>query len=419
MIFWTIITMSLRSLMASKLRSLLAMLGIIIGVWSVISALSLAAGAQKKIVDQMSSLGTNVVMVTPGQRGTGGVISGSQQNLKPADATAMLAIPEVSRVAPVVRGSVQAKYGNKNTRTNILGTSTTYFSIRDFQIERGRAISDADCDSAARVAVLGPTTAKNLFGDNYIDASGESHRGQGRALSRRRHPQTQGRSGMVQPRRPDHHPLHHRHDPGPRRRLPQRSRSRAANVETQLSKVQTKVTLLLRKRHRLADDADNDFNVRNMADLLNATGTINTVLSLLLGGIAGISLLVGGIGIMNIMLVTVTERTREIGVRKAIGAKNRDILRQFLIEASLMSCLGGMIGVLCGWLTAKGISMAQSNITLVVRPTSVLLSLAFSIAVGVFFGWYPAPPRLQTRPRRSPALRIRNPTPGAFHHRDG
>jgi putative ABC transport system permease protein len=164
----------------------------------------------------------------------------------------------------------------------------------------------------------------------------------------------------------------------------------SAHSEADLQKVQTKVTALLRKRHRLAEDADNDFNVRNMAEILNTTGTITAVLSLLLGGIAGISLLVGGIGVMNIMLVTVVERTREIGVRKAIGAKRSDILKQFLIEAVVMSGLGGAIGASLGWLTARGISAAQSQLTLVVTPFSLTLSLSFSLLVGVFFGFYPA-----------------------------
>ncbi len=389
MMIWTIVALSLRSLLASKLRSLLAMLGIIIGVWSVISALSLAAGAQKKIVDQMSSLGTNVVMVTPGQRGSGGVISGSQQNLKVADALAMIDIPEVSRVAPVVRGSVQAKFGNKNTRSSLLGTSTTYFTIRDFEVERGRTISDADCETTARVAVLGPTTAKNLFGDHYLDGVGEDIQVKGVGYHVVGILKSKGDQGWFNP---DDQVI-----------IPFTTAMTqvlgvdylaevdlSAKNESLLNTVQTKVTLLLRKRHRLADDADNDFNVRNMAELLTATSTISTILSLLLGGIAGISLLVGGIGVMNIMLVTVVERTREIGVRKAIGAKRRDILRQFLIEAMVMSVLGGLIGVALGWLTAHGISAVQSSLTLVVKPASVFLSLGFSVAVGVFFGWYPA-----------------------------
>lgn len=389
MIFWTIVEVALRSLAANKLRSILAMLGIIIGVWSVISALALASGAQKKIFDQMSSLGTNVIMVSPGQRGTGGVISGTQKNLKVEDATAMLKIPEVARVAPIVRGGVQAKHGNKNTRPTLLGTAPTYFAIRNFQLQRGRGLSDADCDAAARVAVLGPTTAKNLFGEASPAVVGQSIEIQG----------VQYRVIGLLVAKGDQGPF----NPDDQIIIPFTTAMRqvlgvdylnevdlSAKDESQLTTVQTKVTLLLRKRHRLADDVDNDFNVRNQADVLSATETINTVLSLLLGGIAGISLLVGGIGVMNVMLVTVAERTREIGVRKAIGARQRDILRQFLIESVVMSATGGLLGVVLGMLTAKVISSVQSSITLVVRPPSILLALGFSAAVGVFFGYYPA-----------------------------
>ncbi|HZK81486.1 MAG TPA: FtsX-like permease family protein, partial [Humisphaera sp.] len=164
----------------------------------------------------------------------------------------------------------------------------------------------------------------------------------------------------------------------------------SATDESQLNAVQTRIIRLLRKRHHLAPDAENDFNVRNMAEILRATSTITTVMSLLLGGIAGISLFVGGIGVMNVMLVTVAERTREIGVRKAIGAKKRDILRQFLIESVVMSGAGGFIGVVLGILTAEVVSALQSNIRLIVTPLSAMLALSFSAAVGIFFGYYPA-----------------------------
>lgn len=389
MIIWTIIQVALRSLVANKLRSFLAMLGIIIGVWSVISALALASGAQKKVYDQMSSLGTNVIMVTPGQRGTGGVISGTQTNLKISDATAMLKIPEVSRVAPIVRGGVQAKHGNRNCRPSLLGTAPTYFAIRSFKVDQGRLFSDSDCDAAARVAILGPTTATKLFGDNprsvvgqAIEIDGVQYRVIGLLVAK----------GDQGPFNPDDQII-----------IPYTTAMRqvlgvdylsevdlSAKDESHLTAIQTKVTLLLRKRHRLSDDVENDFNVRNMADVLSATSIINTVLSLLLGGIAAISLLVGGIGVMNVMLVTVAERTREIGVRKAIGARQRDILRQFLIESVVMSATGGLVGVLAGVTTCKLISSVQSTITLVVKSPSVLLALAFAAGVGIFFGYYPA-----------------------------
>jgi putative ABC transport system permease protein len=386
---WIIVQIALRSLIANKLRSALAMLGIIIGVWSVIAALALAAGAQKMVNDQMSSLGTNVIMVTPGQRGTSGVISGTQENLKIGDAQAMLNIPEAARVGPIVRGNVQAKRGNKNTRPSLLGTTPTYFAIREFKVQRGRILTDADCDSSARIAVIGPTTAKNLFGDDFIDCVGQSIEINGVHYAVVGILKAKGDQGWFNP---DDQII-----------IPYTTAMAqvlgvdhlgevdlSARDPSQLSTVQTRVTLLLRKRHRLADDADNDFNVRNQADVLSSASTINTILTLLLGGIAGISLLVGGIGVMNVMLVTVTERTREIGVRKAIGAKRRDILRQFLIESVVMSGTGGLIGVAMGVLTAKIASAVQSNITLLSKPSAAVIALGFSAAVGIFFGYYPA-----------------------------
>ncbi len=389
MTHWIIVQIALRSLIANKLRSALAMLGIIIGVWSVIAALALAAGAQKMVNDQMSSLGTNVIMVTPGQRGTSGVISGTQENLKIGDAQAMLNIPEAARVGPIVRGNVQAKRGNKNTRPSLLGTTPTYFAIREFKVQRGRILTDADCDSSARIAVIGPTTAKNLFGDDFIDCVGQSIEINGVHYAVVGILKAKGDQGWFNP---DDQII-----------IPYTTAMAqvlgvdhlgevdlSARDPSQLSTVQTRVTLLLRKRHRLADDADNDFNVRNQADVLSSASTINTILTLLLGGIAGISLLVGGIGVMNVMLVTVTERTREIGVRKAIGAKRRDILRQFLIESVVMSGTGGLIGVAMGVLTAKIASAVQSNITLLSKPSAAVIALGFSAAVGIFFGYYPA-----------------------------
>ena len=389
MIFWTIIKVALRSLVANKLRSILAMLGIIIGVWSVISALALATGAQKKVVDQVSSLGTNVVMVLPGQRGSGGVISGSQENLKVADALALLKISAVSRSAPVVRGSVQVKHGNKNSRTSLLGTSPTYFAIRDFKAQRGRILTDTDCDSQARVAVIGPTTARNLFGDDFAWAVGQSIEIKGVHYRVAGILEAKGDQGWFNPDDQVVIPF----TTAMKQVLGQDYLNEvdlSAKDQSQLAALQTKTAALLRKRHHLATDADDDFNVHNMADILGAMSTINFVLSLLLGGIAGISLLVGGIGVMNIMLVTVTERTREIGVRKAIGAKRADIRWQFLIESVVMSATGGLIGAISGILTAKLISALQSSVPLIVTPLSIILGVTFSAAVGIVFGLYPA-----------------------------
>ena len=389
MMLWIIVQIAMRSLVANKLRSALAMLGIIIGVWSVIAALALAAGAQKMVNDQMSSLGTNLAMVTPGQRGTSGVISGTQENLKIGDATAMLKLPEAARVAPVVRGNVQAKHGNKNARSTLLGTAPTYFAIREFKVQRGRILGDADCDAAARVAVIGPTTAKNLFGDDYGQACGQTIEVNGVHYLVIGILQAKGDQGWVNP--DDQIIIPYTTAMAQVLGLQYLNEvDLSANDLSQLDTVQTRITLLLRKRHRLSDDADNDFNVRNQADVLSSAANINTILTLLLGGIAGISLLVGGIGVMNVMLVTVAERTREIGVRKAIGAKRRDILRQFLIESVVMSGTGGMIGVALGALTARLVSAVQSNIVLLARPSAAILAMGFSAAAGIFFGYYPA-----------------------------
>ena len=389
MLFWTIVRVALKSLRANKLRSLLAMLGIIIGVWSVISALALAAGVKDSITKTMSSLGTNLLTVTPGLKGTGGVRTGNQQNLRVADALAMVELPGAARVTPVVRGSAQARYFNQNARTNLSGVAPTYFAIHDFKVDRGRPLSDADADAAARVCVVGPTTAKNLFGDDFgwavgqdVGVNGVAYRVVGIMASK-------GDQGWFNP---DDQIL-----------IPYTTAMTQVVGQTYLNEVdvsaadegkldalQTKVTLLLRRRHHLGPEADNDFNVRNQTEILKSAGDIQFFLSALLGGIAAISLLVGGIGVMNVMLVTVAERTREIGIRKAIGARRRDILRQFLIESCVMSGVGGTIGVISAFVTSTVTNAVQSKFSLLVTPLSVVLAVVFSCAVGVFFGYYPA-----------------------------
>ena len=390
MIFWTIVRVSFKSLAANKLRSLLAMLGIIIAVWSVISALALGAGAQASVLNRLTSLGSNLLVIRPGLRGGGGVVSGTQQNLKPDDAMALVNIPGVTHVAPVVQSKGQLKYFNKNANTTILGTAPTYFAIRDFGVVQGRPLYDSDLDASARVCVIGPKAALNLFGEDYADfcvgqsigVKGVSYRVIGLTESK-------GDQGWFNP---DDQII-----------IPYTlAMKQVAGVDylneidlrgasqDELDAVQARVEAILRKRHRIAPGGDDDFTVRNQAEIISTATTVTTVLSLLLGGIAGISLLVGGIGIMNIMLVTVAERTREIGIRKAIGARERDILRQFLIESVVMSGLGGTIGLLAGVATAALITAVQSSFALVVRPSSVFLAIGFSFAVGVFFGYYPA-----------------------------
>ncbi len=389
MLFWTIVRVSLKSLTANKLRSLLAMLGIIIGVWSVISALALAAGVKASITESMSALGTNLLTVTPGLRGSGGVMTGNQQDLKVPDALALVDVKDVGRVAPVVRGSAQARYFNRNTHTSLSGTGPAYFGIHDFKVDHGRPITDSDCDASSRVAVIGPTTAANLFGDDFAWGVGQSIGVNGVAYRVIGILASKGDQGWFNPDDQILIP----YTTAMKQVLGQDYLNEvdvSAADETRLTAVQTRATILLRGRHHLADDAANDFNVRNQTEILSRAGDIQFFLSCLLGGIAAISLLVGGIGVMNVMLVTVAERTREIGIRKAIGARRRDILRQFLIEAVVMSGLGGTIGVVTGFATAFLVGAVQDKFKLVVTPISVVAALVFSAGVGIFFGYYPA-----------------------------
>jgi putative ABC transport system permease protein len=388
MMFWVIIKVALRSLWANRLRSVLAMLGIIIGVSAVIVVLSLVAGARQSVLGRISALGTNLLVITPGQRGMGGVVSGVQQNLVLEDAQALLKIPGVRDVAPVVRGNVQVKYYNKNARTNLIGTSVTYFPIRAYEVEHGRLFGDAQEDAMARVAVLGPVTAQNLFGgedplNEMIKVNGINFRVIGVLKAK-------GDQGWFNPDDQVLVPcttamkqllgLDHLQEIDIR-----------AESEEDLDRIQKAASALLRKRHHVMPGNPDDVSIRNQAQMLDTASTVTGVMTLLAGGIASISLLVGGIGIMNIMLVTVTERTREIGVRKAIGAKDRDILRQFLIEAVLMSGLGGVIGVALGAGLSKVVGLfASATFQPVIQAFSVFLAIGFSAAVGIFFGYYPA-----------------------------
>jgi putative ABC transport system permease protein len=387
MLFWTIIKVALKSLFSNKLRTFLAMLGIIIGVGSVISMLALGAGAQKQVMERIASMGTNLLIVHPAQRGFRGVMSDSSQRLKLADVKAILEkVSGVYQVAPVVRGSSQVKYYNKNIQTSVIGSSTTYFFIRNYTIDKGRTFTEGESDRMARVAVIGPTTAENLFGGkNPIN---ETIKIKGINFSIVGLTKAKGSQGW---RNPDDQVT-----------VPYTTAMKQlfgldylqeidiqAAASADLEHVQAATTEILRKRHRLAEDMPDDFHFHNQAEIVETASEVTRTFTFLLGGIACISLLVGGIGIMNIMLVTVTERTREIGVRKAIGAKNRDILLQFLVEAIILSCLGGIIGVALGIGAAQMIEKWTQFLT-VAKLSSVLLALSFSAGVGIFFGYYPA-----------------------------
>lgn len=388
MLWWTVVKVALRSLLANKLRSLLAALGIIIGVGAVIALLALGAGAQREVLSKVSSLGTNLMFVHPGlHRRRGGVSAGSRETLTLEDAEAILGnVKGIVRVAPAVNGMAQLKFFNRNAHTMIIGTSTTYLPIRNFAVERGRSFTETETNGSARVALLGPVTVENLFGPG--DPLGETIKLKGISFRVVGVLKAKGSTGIF--------------NQDDQAMIPYTTAMNQVFGLDHLSeldievregadtgRVQADVAALLRRRHGIQPGEDDDFTVRAQAEMLEMVSTVMRTFTMLLGGIAAISLLVGGIGIMNIMLVTVTERTREIGVRKAIGAKNRDILGQFLIEAILLSGVGGAIGVVFGgslaMLVARLIGFGVQ-----IRPWDVGLALSFSAAVGIFFGYYPA-----------------------------
>ncbi len=383
-----LLKVAIRSLLANKLRSFLAVLGIIIGVGAVIAMLSIGAGARESMVSRLESMGTNLLMVRPGQRGgPGGVRSVMQQTLTPDDARAILdEVPDIYAVAPVVQGRAQVKYFDENANINVVGTSTTYFEARNYQLAQGRKFTDGELDNLARVAIIGPTTAENLLGaDDPLSATikvdGLNFRVIGVTVAK-------GDQGWFNP---DDQVI-----------IPFTTAMQVligtdylneisiqGETGSDLNAIQASVTELLRTRHKLAPEAENDFNVSNQAEMLSFMTAITTTLSVLLASIGGISLVVGGIGIMNIMLVTVTERTREIGIRKAIGARESDIMRQFLFESIVMSTIGGIIGVIVG-VGVSSLLPLVAEIYPVVQVQSVMLSISFATAIGVFFGYYPA-----------------------------
>jgi ABC-type antimicrobial peptide transport system permease subunit len=314
-------------------------------------------------------------------------MSGTQRNLKRDDALAILSeLKDVLAVAPVVQGRGQVKYYDKNSSLMVTGAVNTYLPARNFQVEKGRNFTDEETEGMMHVAIIGPTTAEDLMGDS--DPIGEIIKINGVNFKVVGVTKSKGDQGWF--------------NPDDQVMVPYTVAMQQlfgmdylneidvqGNPNADLNKVQDEITELLRRRHRLMPEADNDFEIGNQTEILETLSSITRTLTLLLGSIGSISLIVGGIGIMNIMLVTVTERTREIGVRKAIGAKDRDILRQFLLEAIFMSCLGGVLGVCAGASVAKMIGLL-STFTPVVQIQSVVVAMSFAAAVGVFFGYYPA-----------------------------
>ena len=384
-----------RALLANPLRSLLTMLGIIIGVASVITMIAIGQGATERVQEHMKVLGANVMLVLPGTVNTGGVRQGAQtsQALTEADALAIaLEVPEVQVAAPSSRATVQAVFGGTNWSTPVFGATNDYLEARDWPLASGRLFETGELQGAAKVVLIGQTVARELFGDQdpvdqvirlrnvpmtvigVLERKGQNswgsdqddvaivpistfrNRVQGDAAGRLK------RVGSISVKVRDGHDMKAAED----------------NIRE-----------LLRQRMRVQGEGDEPFRIRNLTEMLQAQEASSQVMTMLLSAVAGVSLIVGGIGIMNIMLVSVTERTREIGLRMAVGARGRDILSQFLIEAVTLSLMGGAIGVLLGALATWAVGRFagwQVSMTL----DSIVLAAGFSALVGVFFGFYPA-----------------------------
>lgn len=387
------IKISFRALRVNKMRSALTMLGIIIGVGAVIAMLAVGTGASRRISEHISKMGSNLLMVVPGATTTGGVRmgSGTQPTLTLADAEAILKESRaVSDVAPVLSGVAQIVYGHQNWSTGVVGTTPGMLNVRDWPLASGRSFTQQDVKSAAKVCLLGQTVVENLFGD--MDPIGQVIRIKkipftviGVLAPKGQTPQGQDQDDTIYvPVTTAQKKLFGTTFPGMVRTIMVKAKS-----AEDLASAERQINELLRQRHRIGPKQENDFTVRNLTQFMQAQEQSTKVMTLLLGAIASVSLLVGGIGIMNIMLVSVTERTREIGIRMAIGAKTWDIRLQFIIEALILSLIGGVAGIVAGISTSEIIS-ALAGWSTVVSPVSVLLAFGFSGLVGVFFGFYPA-----------------------------
>ncbi|RII28049.1 MAG: multidrug ABC transporter substrate-binding protein [Geobacter sp.] len=384
---------ALRALRTNKMRSFLTMLGIIIGIAAVIAMMAVGAGASHVIAQQIASIGSNIILVVPGSTTSGGLRmgSGGAQTLTSDDVRAIMnECPSVALASGTTRTTSQVVYGNMNWSTLIMGATPELFEIREWPVVSGRSISQQDVDGAAKVCLLGQTVVDNLFGADdpigkmvrikkvpftvvgVLEQKGQSPQGTDQddavfvplrtaqiKLSRSSFPNTVG-AVIVQ-----------------------------AKSEALLDKSEEEITSLLNQRHRITNGKEPDFSTRNLSEILAVAEQSSKAMSLLLGAVASISLIVGGIGIMNIMLVSVTERTREIGIRMAIGARRNDILLQFMTEAVLLTMIGGIIGILLGAGGAMIVSRILDWPTLI-SVQSVTVAFFFSAAVGIFFGFYPA-----------------------------
>jgi putative ABC transport system permease protein len=384
---------ALRALWVNKMRSFLTMLGIIIGVGAVITMLAVGTGASEKISEQIASVGSNLIIVIPGSVTQGGLRmgSGSTSSLTKDDAEAIeKECSAVSAVAPILNTSAQVVYGNQNWSTGIYGTSPGILDVKDCALVAGRNFVDQEIRSATKVCILGQTVVDNLFGG--IDPIGQIIRIKKVPFTVIGIMETKGQSIIGQdqddviyiPLTTAQKKIVGRSIPGMVRSIMVKARS-----AEDLSAAEKQVTELLRQRHRTGANKEDDFTVRNLTQMMQMAEQAAKVMTILLGAIASISLLIGGIGIMNIMLVSVTERTREIGIRMAIGAKTWDIRIQFIIEALTLSMIGGIFGITLG-VTGSAILSAVAGWPTIVSPLSIIMAFGFSGLIGVFFGFYPA-----------------------------
>ena len=387
MLIWDLFKIALRSLRANKLRTFLTMLGIIIGVASVISMISLGEGARRQTLSTIAKFGTNIITVKPGEKKTRHVSGGKVETLKLEDAYAIRDyVPDINGVAAQVYQNSQLKYGNKNSNSTVRGASADYVWIGNFQMDQGRFFTEDEVRTSRKVCVLGATVVKNLFeGDNPVGKTlkvdGNNYLVIGTTVAK-------GAMTWWDPDDQIFVPI-----TTAQKRLFGLKYVQSIDVQIKnmddIETVKQNIESLLRNRHNLRQGEKSDFYVQNSAEWLQSWGKAAQTFQFLLGGIAAISLLVGGIGIMNIMLVSVTERTREIGIRIAIGAKKREIRKQFLIESILISFLGGSLGIGLGILISRAASK-MGDLETIVSLQSVLLAFGFSVGIGIFFGLYPA-----------------------------
>jgi len=386
-----LLKVAIKSLTKNKMRTFLTMLGIIIGVASVITMLAIGQGSRESIRAQISTLGTNVMMIWPSASSTGGVRmeAGTSQRMTLDDAKAVAErCPSVKYLTPQARTMAQLVVGSSNWRTSVYGVYPDYFEIRNLRIESGNSFTMNDDRSAAKVCVVGQTIVTNLFGEN-ADAVGRYIRINKIPFKILGVLEAKGQNAFGQ----DQDDVVVAPFSTVQKRMLTityiQSMLASATSESLIPRATEEITEVLKLRHRLGPSEDPDFTIRTQSDIANTATATSRIMTILLATIASISLLVGGIGIMNIMLVSVTERTREIGIRMGVGARGRDVLLQFLIEALLISLIGGLIGIGIGILASEIIANIM-NWPITITVESILMSFVFTSVIGIFFGWYPA-----------------------------